>query len=117
MDKEAQIKALDRNIKEAKQFLDMGVALERLQANKDFRAVIKSGYFEQEAIRLVHLKAAPDMQTAEKQADIVRQMDAIGALNQYFQTVFYKAEMADKNIEADELTREELLAEALVVGE
>lgn len=111
MNSAAQIKELDRNIQEAKKILDLGSALERLQSNKDFRAVIKVGYFEQEAIRLVHLKGAPHMQTAEYQASIVKQMDAIAALNQYFQAVFHAAGLADKAIAADEETREELLAE------
>jgi hypothetical protein len=108
-----QIQSLDNNIKEAKKIMDLGDALERLQANKDFRAVIKAGYFEQEAIRLVHLKGAPHMQTVEYQLSIVKQMDAIASLNQYFQTVFHAAGMADKAITSDEEAREELLAEGL----
>ena len=111
-----QLQQLERNIKEAKKIQELGNSLERLQANKDFRAVIKVGFFEQEAIRLVHLKGAPHMQSAESQVSIIKQMDAIASLNQYFQTVFHTAGMAVNAIAADEETREELLAEALTNG-
>ncbi len=40
-------------------------------------------------------------------------MDAIGALRQYLETLAQLAGMAQKSIEADEQTRDELLAEGL----
>jgi len=73
--------------------------------------IISEGYFEKEAIRLVHLKGDPSMQSAEYQVNIVKQMDAISALNQYFQTVFHRASLAEKAIESDEEARNEILAE------
>lgn len=105
------IRAIEANIREAKKFVEQGEALERLQANRDFKKVILDGYFEQEAIRLVHLKASPAMQSAEMQKSIVAQMDAIGSLDQYFNTVFQQANLAIKAIVADEQTRDEILAE------
>ena len=53
------------------------------------------------------------MQGTESQKAIVAQMDAIGTLSQYLQTQSTLARMADKAIEADEQTREELLNEDL----
>jgi hypothetical protein len=97
-----QIQAIERNIKEAKKTLDLGTALERLKLNKDFRVLVLAGYFETEAIRLVQAKAAPDMQTAEKQESIVKQIDAIGSLFMFFQAVRMKAGMAANSISADE---------------
>lgn len=113
MDNKETLEAIDLNIREAKKFVDLADSLERLKSNKDFKKVIQEGYFEKEAIRLVHLKADPSMQTAERQQSIITQMDAIGALNQYFQSVFFQAKQAAKAIAADEETREEILAEEL----
>lgn len=104
------IQEIELNIKEAKKLVDVGAALERLRNSSDFKEVIVKGYFEQEAIRLVHLKADKNMQTPEKQASIVAQMDAIGALSEYFHVVQMRAGMAAKAIEADTETRDELLA-------
>lgn len=110
MDNTEALKQLDRSIKNANQLIDIGNALERLRSNKDFRKVISEGYFEQEAIRLVMLKADPHMQTPEKQAAVLRDIDSVGALAQYFRTVIQKASLADKSVKADEAAREEIVA-------
>ena len=111
MDNTQVIQDIELNIKQAKVLVDTGNALERLRNNRDFKEIINKGYFEQEAIRLVHLKGDPSMQTAEYQDSIIKQMDAIGALNQYFNTVFHRASLAEKAIASDEEARDELLAE------
>lgn len=105
------VQAIEANIREAKKIVELGNCLERLQSNRDFQKVIAEGYFRQEAIRLVHLKADPSMQSPASQQSIISQMDAIGALTQYFQTVFHTASIAAKAIAADEETRDEILAE------
>ena len=105
------IQAIDRNIKEAKATLEIGNALERLRGNKDFKKIVMEGYFRDEAVRLVHLKSDPSMQTPEYQKSIITQMDAIGALNQYFTTLVHQAGLAAKSIASDEEALEELLAE------
>lgn len=108
-----QIQEIELNIQEAKKIVAIGDSLERLRHNVDFKKVISEGFFKEEAIRLVHLKADQNMQTPERQQSIIRQMDAIGALNDYFQTLFYRADMAQKAIEADEQARDEILQEEL----
>jgi CHAT domain-containing protein len=107
------IQAIEENIREARKIVELGNALERLMSNRDFKQVVKEGYFEQEAIRLVHLKADPSFQSADMQKSIVTQIDAIGAVTQYFNTVLHRAGQAEKAIEADEEARDELLAEDL----
>ena len=109
----AQIHAIEENIKEAKKIAALGDTLERLRNNKDFREIIMDGYFKEEAIRLVHLKSDPSMQSAESQKSILAQMDAIGSLDQYFRTVYHNASQAHKAIDAghemlDELNEEEV---------
>lgn len=111
MNKEDQIKQIDLSIKDAQELVEAGSALQKLYSNKDFKTVIIKGYFEQESIRLVHLKADPSMQSADSQLSIVKQMDSIGNLKQFFYGVMHRASMATKAIESDEAAREELLME------
>lgn len=113
MKNSSPLKEIELSIEQATKLLEQGSALLRLRTNKDFTKLIYSGYFEQEAIRLVHLKADPNMSTDTSQKAIVSQMDAIGALNQYFNAVLHRYSMAEKAIEADQETRAELLAEEI----
>jgi hypothetical protein len=108
-----QLHEIELNIQQARKIVEQGNALERLRSNSDFKKVISTGYFEEEAIRLVHLKSDQNMQDAERQKAILSQIDAIGSLNQYFQTLFHRASLATKAIAADEETREEILAGGL----
>lgn len=91
--------------------IEFNAALQRLRNNRDFQTVITKGYFEQEAVRLVHLKADPAMQSEANQKGILAQIDSIGALSDYFRTIGRKAYLAEKQIEADEEMRDELIAE------
>lgn len=102
---------LEENIKAAKQIVEMYNSLERLQNNRDFKQVILRGYFQDEAVRLVHLKVDPAFQTPERQASILAQIDAIGGLVQYFRTLEFNAMTAGKAIENDQAELEEVLAE------
>lgn len=111
-----QIESIERSIKQAKVIVDFGDAIERLRSNKDFKKVFSEGYFQQEAIRLVHLKADPSMQTPASQESIIAQMDAIGAVSQYLTIGLQLAVMAGKQIASDEETREEIIAEELING-
>ena len=113
MDNSQQIQEIELNMKHGQNLVDQGNALERLRSNKDFKQVVLNSYFQQEAVRLVQLKADPNMQTADKQASIIKQIDAIGSVAQYFQTLSQLASMARKAMEADEEMRDELLAEGV----
>lgn len=85
------VQEIELSIEQAKEFVERGKRLERLQANPDFQEIIGKGYFEREAIRLVHLKSDPNIQCPEKQASIVRDMDAIGSLRWYLQVIQMQA--------------------------
>lgn len=113
MNHSESIQAIEKSIQQARELVEVGKALERLRSNRDFKKIMVDGYLEQECIRLVLLKADSNMQSVEKQASIVKQMDAIGMLNQYFDTVRVKASIAEKSLDADEQERELLIAEAL----
>jgi hypothetical protein len=107
------IEAIERSIKRAKVTAEFGDAIERLRANKDFKTVFGEGYFKAEAIRLVHLKADPSMQSADSQKSIIGQMDAIGSVSQYLTTAIQMGHLARKEIADGESVRDEMLAEDL----
>lgn len=107
---------IEQNIRQAKEIVEFDKALMRLAGNRDFQKVIQGGYFKDEAVRLVHLKADPAMQTLERQTAIVAQIDAIGGLVSYFRTVTFNASIAMKAIESDEFTLNDILQEELTRG-
>jgi hypothetical protein len=110
------VREIDASIERDKKHIELDKALERLESNRDFKAVIIDGYLEKEAIRLVHLKSDPAMATPERQAAIVSQIDAIGGLLQYFRVISRNAAVAVKAIESAEAEREEILAEEQANG-
>jgi len=75
---------IEKHISQAQPAISKLAALERLKLNSDFQTLIINGYLATEAVRLVHLKADPSLQTPEHQAKITRDIDAIGALNMFF---------------------------------
>lgn len=105
------IQEVERDIAMAKQSIELAVALARLKDNRDFKSVVLDGYFKDEAVRLVHLKADPHFQSTEMQQSILAQINAIGALHEYFKVIEFHARQAAKAIEAGEQTIEELNAE------
>lgn len=108
---EQHIEEIELNIAQAREIVALGDALERLLRNADFDKVFTQGYLTDEAVRLVHLKGDLHMQDENSQRMILSQMDAISAFTGYVQKVRQQAEHARKAIEADEETRDELLAE------
>ena len=104
----SDIEQLEHSIQISKKSVDLGNALERLLRNRDFKAVIMEGYMKDEAIRLVHLKADPAMQTPASQHSIVSQIDAIGAVTSYLNEVRRQADQSKKVIHDAEEVLEEL---------
>jgi hypothetical protein len=96
--------------------IELDKALERLETNRDFKLVIAEGYLEKEAVRLVHVKADPAMQTPERKANIDRDIAAIGSFLQYLRTVSHNAAVAVKSIQSSEQALEELHAEEMTNG-
>ena len=107
------IQELEEDIGKAQKIIEMGNALGRLLNDRDFKKVVMHGYFENEAVRLVHLKADPNQQSAEAQDSIVKQMDSIGNLNRYFRNIDYQRDLAVKATNDAEIAREEILKESL----
>ena len=107
----ADVVELELNIKEAKDIVALGDALERLEKNRDFKKVIKEAYLHEEAIRLVHLKADANMQNERIQQNVLRDIDSIGAFAQFLQEVFRRADMARDAVIACEETLDDIRGE------
>lgn len=108
-----QIREIEADIKEAKKVIELGETVARLKSNRDFRKLILEGYLRDEAIRLVHVKSDINLQDAENQRKIIRDIDAISSLADYFRTVEFngrqaKDKLGDAEAAIEELSREEL---------
>lgn len=113
MNNETTLNQLDRDAKAIKPSMELGVALDKLRSNRDFNKLIVEGYLKDEAVRLVHLKADPNMQSAESQTSIDRDIAAIGVLNQFFIITEQRARIAGKQMHDIEEMRAELLAQGI----
>lgn len=112
MSTEQDVQQIELSIEHAREMIKTGDALNRLMQNVDFKNVITEGYFKDEPARLVELKAAPAMSDEKYQNDIIRSIDGIGSLQQYFNTIWAMAANSERAIEAGE---EELMA--ITVGD
>jgi hypothetical protein len=110
------IKELETNIEQAKDSIELGLSLERLFSNRDFKRVILNGYFKDEAVRLVHLKGALEYQSSDAQKDIISKIDAISNFSIYLANIVNNAELANKTVILDEETRNEIISEDLNNG-
>lgn len=110
---EQNLEQIAISVEEAKKTVALGEALQRLHDNADFKEVILSGYFQEEAQRSVMLKADINFQGTDNQKQIDDIITGIGMLGQYFHKIFTLGEQAYQSLVADEHTREELLQEQL----
>lgn len=77
-----------------------GDALKRLHENADFKLIVTEGYFKEHAAELVGIKAAPQMGSPEKQAQLLKEIDGVGCLQQYFSRIYAMAHNAEMTIES-----------------
>jgi hypothetical protein len=105
------VETIDISIKQAEKYVNKMNSVFNLHKNKDFIDVIEKGYFEEEASRLVLLKADPNLQKPEDQNTIMKSIDAIGYFRQYLSNVISLGRMMEKSLEEDKETRRELMAE------
>jgi len=104
------IQQIEVNIAQAKEAVALGECLARLSKNRDFKKLIETRYFKDEAHRLVMLKAAPSMQDEKNQAEIVKDMDGIGSLFQFFCAIQGEAGQMAHSIKVDQAMIDELAA-------
>lgn len=111
MTKDTQLAQLDREEKQAKYDKGMAESLERLYSNRDFKRLVLDGYFKDEAVRLVQLKATPSMQNPQSQASIIQQIDAIGSFQQFLTIVGQQGNLAERFLDSVEDTRSFITSE------
>lgn len=99
---EQQIAQIEMTMEQAKEDINLAKALDKLKSNREFKKIITEGYFKDEAIRLVNMKGHPQARREDIQADIIKQIDAIGCLNAFFDMIYHRAEWAKSAIEASE---------------
>jgi alkylation response protein AidB-like acyl-CoA dehydrogenase len=75
---------IEVTIDHAKERIALGEALERLQSNQDFQAVIVDGYLKQEALRSVGLLAKHAIKQAGRRPDVIEDLVAKSNLQDYF---------------------------------
>lgn len=110
--KEQAIAQCEQQIKDAQSSMELGKCLASLSQNPDFKKVMIEGYLKNEAIRLVQLKADPSMASAENQAAIIRDIDSIGVIGQYFRTLEVLGIRAERSIADAEQAIAEINEEA-----
>lgn len=108
MQSEVTIEDIQIQLEDARELILEADALQRLFDNPDFKLVIKEGYFKDEPARLVEMKATPAMSNEATQVAIMKQLDGIGALQQYFNARFMTADMARDAIRDGELQIDEM---------
>jgi hypothetical protein len=106
------VQMIEIQIEEAKEFLKQADALKRLRNSEDWKTVIEEGYFREHAIQLVSLKAAAAMDYSDKQASIMKGIDAIGELQQWLNGIFVMAEEARRSIDTGNETLDDIANEA-----
>lgn len=108
-----QIERVEISIEQANEAIKRREQLKALTKNKDFQAIIDTGYFVEEASRVVMLKGNPAFQSEEMQNSVENQLIAIAFLRQYFSTIMQIGRSALDSKEADEQTLVELHEEEL----
>jgi len=87
MTNEDTVVQIELDMEDAREIVGLTDSLNRLMKNADFISLIKVGYFKNEPARLTELKASPHMHTEVMQLSIIKQIDAIGGLQQYFNKI------------------------------
>lgn len=113
MSLELQLAQVNRDIAEGKRLTELSDVLKRLESNRDFKRIVTELYFKDEAVRLVHLKSDVAMQNEKNQANILRDIDAIGSFAGFLQNIHVQAGRARMSLKDDEETRDELNAQLL----
>ena len=96
--------AVDHDIK-------MGLALERLKRNEDFKNLITNGYLKEKALASVSLLAVPQIKEQGRRTDIMEDLIASSNLEYFLQMVEQRYEGAKNPILSDQEIDEMAAAE------
>ncbi len=107
----SDIQQIELTIEQAKAAIKKATTVRRLCESKDFKEVIEKGYFQENAARLVMLRAEPNMQEAEQQDSILKEIDAIGQLRQHILTILMLGNNAQKALVDNEEMLDDLISD------
>lgn len=105
------IKEIEVSLEDAQREIELGRAVERLNANRDFKTIFLEGYFKDEAARLAMLYSHPGLR-ADMQEAVQRDLCGPGAVVRYLQTILRAAQTAENVVAQGEEALDELRAEA-----
>lgn len=89
---------IDISIAQAKSTIETYKVLERLMNYPEYKEIIEQGYFINQAVDAVAMKAAPGMDHDAAQKGLNNKIIGIGELRQYFITIRTLASEAEKAI-------------------
>lgn len=111
MSNDETVRNIEISMVQAEAYIQTADALRRLMDNRDFKQVILEGYFKEEAVRIVSLKAAHEMSKPDDQAFLIKSIDGIGCLQQYLNVINFAAQQAVRTIQASNESLEEIAEE------
>ena len=90
-------------LQEYNYYVGMKQALDRLEANPDFKTVVLDGYFKDRAINAVGALASDNVRRGGHRPELMEELNAISMLQQYFITLKKMgAEMPEDDMDEDE---------------
>lgn len=105
----SDIQEVELSIEHARELIARKEAVERLFSNKDFKTIIETGYFKDEASRLVLLSA--DVQMRDHEDQIKKEINSISCLNTYLRTIVQMGQMAAEELRDYQEALDEMRAE------
>lgn len=109
----SDVQAIRITIEQKKEMIALGESISRLGKNRDWKKLVDTTYFEEEATRLVSLLAHPGMQDAEAQTEIRNQMLGIAYFRQFLARTEMFAQQAQASLPEDMETEVQILEEAI----
>lgn len=107
----SDIQQIELTKTQAEESVKLMERLERLNKNRDFKAIIEDELFDSYAKSLVFLLSDPSMQEDVIQKDLQLDMQMIGRFRQFLSGVFQKGRLAQKTLEDADHQLAELRAE------
>ena len=94
----SDIQQIELTKEQAQESVKLMERLERLNKNRDFKAIIEDELFDTYAKSLVLLLSDPAMQDEAIQKDIQLDMQMIGRFRQFLSGIYQKGRLAEKTI-------------------
>jgi hypothetical protein len=110
---EVQIETLELSIEQAQKSVKLMNQMDKLRKNKEFKAIIEDELLDNYARNTVYLLSDPNMSGEAEQADLIKDLEMVGRVRQFFSTIYQKGRMAEKTIIDSNVTIDELREEGV----